>query len=79
MSERQKIAVDIWLPRCPRCGGSDLKHYGTRKNPKGETIRYYRCRKPGCATKFPGRVMNADDEDQGDEFSDSTIPPERSD
>ena len=68
MDDKRDIMVEIWLARCPKCGGSDLQHYGTRRTAKGETLRYYMCRNLDCRTKFPGRIMNADDEDTGMEF-----------
>lgn len=70
VNDSEKLGITIWLPRCPRCGGSNPRHYGTRKNAQGETIRYYQCRKFGCNTKFPARVLNADIDDQDDGASD---------
>jgi hypothetical protein len=41
-----KAVQVIYLPRCPRCGGLDLDHKGTRGSVEadGEACRYYHCR-----------------------------------
>jgi hypothetical protein len=75
-SANRHVMLDIWIPRCPMCRTSRPHHYGTRKNAKGETIRYYRCRNGGCKTKFPGRVMNPDDDDLDEGIPNDAVPRE---
>ena len=73
-SANRHVMLDIWIPRCPRCNASHPHHYGTRKNARGETIRYYRCRNGKCKAKFPARVINADDDDQDDGIAEDAGP-----
>lgn len=38
--------------RCPKCQGTDLQSYGTRRDKDGSVTRYYRCRKGNCGWPF---------------------------